>query len=202
MRAFEHSRKRSRRSIPGRDLRENVFRIVRMNLLNEETSHHQVLFCTITILLKPQALGKIPCHKPARSSKLRQTLFVGSNDAERNQRTVYGITVWRRGDERAPHKPLLALYAIARLLRSRERMIPYSEIDRELGKLLIEFGPRRQSYHPEYPFWRLQNDGLWEVSPTKGLATRSSNTDPKRSERALDLRRHNFSWPNVLPISS
>ena len=92
------------------------------------------------------------------------------------------ITVWRRGDERAPHKPLLALYAIARLLRSRERMIPYAEVDRELGKLLIEFGPRRQSYHPEYPFWRLQNDGLWEVSPTEGLATRSSNTDVKKSE--------------------
>ena len=92
------------------------------------------------------------------------------------------ITVWRRGDERAPHKPLLALYAIARLLRGGERMIPYAEVDRELGKLLIEFGPRRQSYHPEYPFWRLQNDGLWEVKPTEGLATRSSNTDVKKSE--------------------
>ena len=92
------------------------------------------------------------------------------------------ITVWRRGDERAPHKPLLALYAIARLLRGGERMIPYVEVDRELGKLLIEFGPHRQSYHPEYPFWRLQNDGLWEVSPTEGLATRSSNTDVKKSE--------------------
>jgi putative restriction endonuclease len=61
-------------------------------------------------------------------------------------------------------------------------MIPYAEIDRELVKLLTEFGPRRQSYHPEYPFWRLQNDGLWEVSPTEGLATRSSNTDVKKSE--------------------
>src|ERR1044071_9819912 len=77
------------------------------------------------------------------------------------------ITVWRRGDERARHKPLLTLYAIARLLRSRERMIPYAEVDRELGKLLIEFGSHRQSYHPEYPFWRLPNDGLWEVSPTE-----------------------------------
>jgi putative restriction endonuclease len=25
------------------------------------------------------------------------------------------ITIWQRGDERAPHKPLLAIYAIARL---------------------------------------------------------------------------------------
>ena len=27
------------------------------------------------------------------------------------------ITVWKRGGERAPHKPLLALYAIGRALR-------------------------------------------------------------------------------------
>jgi hypothetical protein len=29
------------------------------------------------------------------------------------------ITVWRRGDERAPHQPLLALYAVARLSPNR-----------------------------------------------------------------------------------
>ena len=84
------------------------------------------------------------------------------------------LTVWRRGGERAPHKPLLALYAIARLLRCEPRMIPYVEIDRELGKLLMEFGPHRQSYHPEYPFWRLQNDGIWEVSPKEGLTSRTA----------------------------
>ena len=92
------------------------------------------------------------------------------------------ITVWQRGGERAPHKPLLAIYAIARLLRGERRMISYAEIDRELGKLLMEFGPRRQSYHPEYPFWRLQNDGLWEVSPSEGLTARRSNTDAKKRE--------------------
>jgi putative restriction endonuclease len=92
------------------------------------------------------------------------------------------ITVWQRGGERAPHKPLLALCAIARLLRGERRMIPYAEIDRELGKLLMEFGPRRQSYHPEYPFWRLQNDDLWEVSPTEGLTARRGNTDAKKRE--------------------
>jgi putative restriction endonuclease len=91
------------------------------------------------------------------------------------------ITVWQRGGERSLHKPLLALYAIARLLRGAPRMIPYAEIDRELDRLLMEFGPRRQSYHPEYPFWQLQNDGLWEVSPTEGLTARRSNTDAKKS---------------------
>jgi putative restriction endonuclease len=92
------------------------------------------------------------------------------------------ITVWKRGGERAPHKPLLAIYAIARALRGNARMISYAEVDRDLGKLLIEFGPRRQSHHPEYPFWRLQNDGLWELTRTEKLTTRSASTDAKKSE--------------------
>lgn len=97
------------------------------------------------------------------------------------------ITVWQRGGERAPHKPLLALYAIARLLRGTPRMIPYAEIDRELGKLLMEFGPRRQSYHPEYPFWRLQNDGLWEVRRTEGLTAKATPTRKKSEPLAHNV---------------
>jgi putative restriction endonuclease len=106
------------------------------------------------------------------------------------------LTVWRRGGERAPHKPLLALYAIARLLRGEPRMVEYAEVDRDLGKLLMEFGPRRQSYHPEYPFWRLQNDGLWELSRTEGLTTRRGNTDAKKSE-LLDNRVEGGFTPEV-----
>jgi putative restriction endonuclease len=63
------------------------------------------------------------------------------------------ITVWKRGGERAPHKPLLALYSIGRVLCGEPRLVPYAQVDRDLGKLLMQFRPRRQSYHPEYPFW-------------------------------------------------
>jgi putative restriction endonuclease len=69
------------------------------------------------------------------------------------------ITVWKRGGERAPHKPLLALYAIGRALRGEPRMIGYAQVDSDLRKLLIEFGHRRKSYHPEFRFWHLQTDG-------------------------------------------
>jgi putative restriction endonuclease len=77
---------------------------------------------------------------------------------------------------------LLALYAIGRVLRGEPRMVAYADVDRDVGKLLMEFGPRRQSYHPEYPFWRLQNDDLWELTNAEGLTTRRGNTDPKKSE--------------------
>ena len=97
------------------------------------------------------------------------------------------LTVWKQGDQRAPHKPLLALCALGRLRRGDERLISYADLDRELRKLLKEFGPPRKSYHPEYPFWRLQNDGVWEVSGAGSVRTRKSSTDVPKSE----LLRHN-----------
>jgi predicted restriction endonuclease len=39
-----------------------------------------------------------------------------------------------------------------------------------------------QSVHPQYPFWRLQNDNLWELNNAEGLATQRGNTDAKKSE--------------------
>jgi putative restriction endonuclease len=43
-----------------------------------------------------------------------------------------GIHVWTRGDERAPHKPLLLLYALGRCSRGEPRLIPYADVDRDL----------------------------------------------------------------------
>jgi len=68
------------------------------------------------------------------------------------------ITMWKRSGVRSPHKQLMVLYAIGCLLRNKERLISYEEIDRDVAKLLQDFGPQRKSYHPEYPFWRLQKD--------------------------------------------
>jgi putative restriction endonuclease len=92
------------------------------------------------------------------------------------------LNVWRRKDQRAPHKPLLILYALGRWARGNTSAIPFREVDRDLTALLKEFGPPRQSYHPEYPFWRLQNDGVWVVQATGIMKARQSNTDPPRSE--------------------
>lgn len=92
------------------------------------------------------------------------------------------VTVWSRGDQRAPHKPLLLLMALARCARGEPREIPYRDVDAQLGALLREFGPRRQSYHPEYPFWRLQNDGIWVVRDADKLARRTGKDDARKSE--------------------
>lgn len=90
------------------------------------------------------------------------------------------ITVWKRGGQRAPHKPLLALYAIGRMLRGEPRLVDFAQVNRDLGRLLQEFGPRRKSVHPEYPFWRLKNDGLWELRNTEHVGIRKGSTDARK----------------------
>jgi putative restriction endonuclease len=92
------------------------------------------------------------------------------------------IAVWTRGAERAPHKPLLILYALGRWSRGDTSDIPYTDVDQDLQALLKEFGPPRKSFHTEYPFWRLQNDRIWTVHANRPMERRASNTDPRKSE--------------------
>ncbi|MFY9225270.1 MAG: hypothetical protein WAQ98_21530 [Blastocatellia bacterium] len=90
------------------------------------------------------------------------------------------INVWKRGDERAPHKPLLLLMALAKC-RNNQRYISFAEVDKELKELLMDFGPNRQSYHPEYPFWRLQNDGIWQLQSADGI-NKAAKEDVSKKE--------------------
>lgn len=90
------------------------------------------------------------------------------------------IGVWERGDERAPHKPLLLLYAIGHLER-KKRWISFRDVQTDVGELLDEFGPPRKSHHPEYPFWYLRTDGLWQVEDSETLPRRSNSKEPKVS---------------------
>jgi putative restriction endonuclease len=91
---------------------------------------------------------------------------------------VADLTVWKRGGERAPHKPLLLLYALGRCRRGEQRLVSYEEAHGKLNELLEEFGPPRKTHHPEYPFWRLENDGLWELAGPEADRVRERDTDP------------------------
>src|SRR5579871_2027328 len=76
---------------------------------------------------------------------------------------VTHLRQWTRGRERAPHKPLLLLYALGRFQRTGDSPILFSEAEAELGQLLKEFGPPRPT-SPAYPFHHLTNDGFWVVN--------------------------------------
>ena len=81
---------------------------------------------------------------------------------------------------RAPHKPLLALWAIGRCLAGQRRMAPFALVDRELARLLHRFGPRRKTTHTEYPFWRMRKDEVWQLD-NPGKVTTSAKCDARRS---------------------
>lgn len=78
------------------------------------------------------------------------------------------IRQWARAGERAPHKPLLLLYALGQVHRTGRSSTTFADAEPDLGRLLDEFGPPRPS-SPAYPFRRLANDeGLWTVTTPSG----------------------------------
>lgn len=86
-----------------------------------------------------------------------------SMDANELKERIVNLSIWKKGTQRAPHKPLLILYALARLQEGRTSL-PYEEVRETLTTLLRDFGPMRKSYHPEEPFVRLHRDGIWNIS--------------------------------------
>lgn len=96
---------------------------------------------------------------------------------------VLNVKRWSRADQRAPNKPLMMAYALAKYLQGHEQLFSYEdEIDNDLQFLLQRFGPARKVYHPEYSFWRLINDGIWRLDNAEKCLPRKSNNDPPRSE--------------------
>ena len=86
---------------------------------------------------------------------------------------VGNLKVWARKGERAPHKPLLLLFTLARLQSIGTTKVTYEEAEPVLTRLLEEFGPNRRTT-PAYPFHRLQNDGLWVVTTADGSESQDS----------------------------
>ena len=97
------------------------------------------------------------------------------------------LQVWSANGQRAPHKPLLVLWGIGRLLTGKERLVSYREADRELAKLLRSFGPHRKTLHTEDPFWRLQNDGVWEIRDASRVTVGPGGNAHRRSLLQQDI---------------
>lgn len=91
------------------------------------------------------------------------------------------LHTWKRGGERAVHKPLLTLLLLARAARGQSSVTTFEEIEEPLDRLLREFGPRRKSYHPELPFWHLQHDGFWVVENAAALPLKKGGRSPTKT---------------------
>ncbi|THA28984.1 restriction endonuclease [Streptomyces sp. A1277] len=77
---------------------------------------------------------------------------------------------WTRSGTRAPHKPLLVLYALARFQQDDGDALRYSAVEGDLKRLLAEYGPANPTT-PAYPFHHLVSDGVWEVRTDRGAGS-------------------------------
>jgi hypothetical protein len=110
---------------------------------------------------------------------------------EELKQAIQKIKMWQRGGERAPHKPLLLLYALGRLTRGEPRQMNYKEVKDDLKNLLDEFGPPRANQSPSYPFIRLCNDflpqtetAIWQIEGREHIVVRRAMTpSPDRPTR-------------------
>ena len=105
-----------------------------------------------------------------------------TKSSEDEWRTALGnLNTWKRGNQRAVHKPLLSLMLLARAEAGGDSSVRFEEIYEQLHCLLHDFGPRRKSLHPEYPFWHLQSDGFWHVEEAEALPLRKAGNSPTKS---------------------
>ena len=90
-------------------------------------------------------------------------------------RRIAAIRVWSKDGRRAPHKPLLLLWALARVARDEPRLANFeNDVEEPVRGLLDRFGHPRREPRPQYPFCRLVHDGIWETPGTDGLPTTTS----------------------------
>lgn len=111
------------------------------------------------------------------------------------QQAVANITIWRQGDQRAPHKPLLLLYALSRYKQGHARLFDYADVHGPMLDLLARFGPQRRDHYPALPFWRLTNDGFWSLHNAE-RCTRTGSRQPPKSELIKNQVAGGFDEPN------
>ncbi|MET3982461.1 phosphorothioated DNA-binding restriction endonuclease [Streptomyces sp. PvR034] len=96
---------------------------------------------------------------------------------------VARLRQWTRSGARAPHKPLLLLYALARFRQDADGELPYSAVEEDLKRLLAEYGPPHRTT-PAYPFHHLVGDGVWEVRTVRGPGSPGSGVRELRAAGA------------------
>lgn len=78
------------------------------------------------------------------------------------KQAISNITIWRKGEQRAPHKPLLLLHVFSHYRQGHDRLFNHgSEIYEPLLVLLERDASQRRDQRSDMPFWRLKCDGFW-----------------------------------------
>ena len=79
------------------------------------------------------------------------------------------VRAYKENDYISLHKPILLLYALAQCLHGRERLLSFKEIDTAFKKLFLKLSAQGKSENSHYPFGKLENDEIWQVTNSKNL---------------------------------
>ncbi|MFK0293885.1 phosphorothioated DNA-binding restriction endonuclease [Streptomyces sp. NPDC090442] len=96
---------------------------------------------------------------------------------------VVDLRRWTQNGVRAPHKPLLLLYALGSYQRDADAELRYTAVEDDLKRLLAEYGPPNPTT-PAYPFHHLVSDGVWEVHTDRGPGSPGAKVGELRSSGA------------------
>jgi putative restriction endonuclease len=103
---------------------------------------------------------------------------------------IEAINIYKRGNTRAPHKPLYLLLCIASLQKQQPRLRPFTAIEADLAEALRRFGLSTAKVNALYPFWRLQNDGLAEVYPSGPYVMRAGKPEEPTRNSLMGQNAH------------
>lgn len=102
--------------------------------------------------------------------------------AQHLSQKVLAMKTAKYGDDITLNKPLLVLYALSQYKKGHGCLFDYaSEVKPNLRELLKRYGPERNAYATDMPFWRLRHDGFWQLKNTE-LCSSQGTREPKKSE--------------------
>ncbi|MBI5860715.1 MAG: HNH endonuclease [Rhodocyclales bacterium] len=107
-------------------------------------------------------------------------------------RAFDSIRVWRQGDRRAVHKPLLVLFALGKIGSGETAMLDWNDVEPCLKELLDEFGPDGSSKNRHNPFWHLRTDNLWALAGPPSILGRAPGATPTLTELRTNHVRGGF----------
>jgi len=90
------------------------------------------------------------------------------------------INCARLGDGYTPHKPILILLLLERILKGHANSFLFRELDQDLKKWLEKYGSNNSSNTRNEPFWRLKNDGIWDIAAPIEFTSQSSTPSPSQ----------------------
>jgi len=79
------------------------------------------------------------------------------------------IRVYTEDNKPSLHKPVLLLFVLSQCYQNQNRLIPFETIDRAFKQIFTSFSLEGKAENSHYPFGKLENDGIWEVTDSKNL---------------------------------